>query len=79
MNYEVLMVEVTTDRDRLLRTSTLEYASALVWGWVVERGGERERTYAPILRWNSQLHVSMRNVLLTIIKAGFLHEVSSDS
>lgn len=40
--------------------------------------GEKERTYIPILRWNSQFHVPMGNVFLTVIKTGFLHEVISD-
>lgn len=66
-----------------MRTTALEYASILIWGRgrrrVVERRKERERTYIPILRWNIQFHEPMRNVLLTVIKAGFLHEVSSDS
>lgn len=42
------------------------------------KGIRKERTYISILRGNGQLHVPVRNVLLTVIKAGFLHEVSSD-
>lgn len=77
------MADLKTDQDMLLRTTALEYTSILIRGRgrgrVVGRRKERGRTYIPILRWNTQLHVPMRNVLLTVIKAGFLHEVSSNS
>lgn len=36
------------------------------------------RTYIPIPRWDAQFHVPVRNVLLTVIEARFLHEVTSD-
>lgn len=48
-------------------------------GRAAGRSQRRERTYIPVLGWDRELHVPMRNVLLTVIKAGFLHEVTSDS
>lgn len=45
----------------------------------MERRGQRERTHVAVLRWDSQLHVAVRNVLLTVIKARLLQEMSSDS
>ena len=63
-----------------MRVSTiaLERASTLTCCRVCGKGIRQERTYISVLRWNGQLHVPMRDVLLAVIEAGFLHEVSSD-